>query len=60
MPGAFIQYPAIFSYSWKKVPNQVMQYFDLTKQKTNAHADWYNPGVEEGVNGDAGGTKAVK
>ena len=48
------------SYSWKKAPNQVMQYFDLTKQKTNAHADWYNPGVEEGVNGDAGGTKAVK
>ena len=48
------------SYSWKKAPNQVMQYFDLTKQKTNAHADWYNPGVEEGVNGDAGGTKADK
>ena len=48
------------SYSWGKVPSRVIQYFDLTKQKTNAHADWYNPGVEEGVNGDAGGTKETK
>ena len=48
------------SYAWDKAPTRVMGYFDLTKQKTNAHADWYNPGVEEGVNGDAGGTKTIE
>ncbi|MCM6764905.1 class A sortase [Weissella paramesenteroides] len=48
------------SYTWAKAPDPIINYFDLTKQKTNAHVDWYNPGVEEGVNGDAGGTKTVK
>ncbi|MDF8373491.1 class A sortase [Weissella paramesenteroides] len=48
------------SYTWAKAPGRIINYFDLTKQKTNAHVDWYNPGVEEGVNGDAGGTKTVK
>ncbi|MCT0051415.1 class A sortase [Lactococcus lactis subsp. lactis] len=48
------------SYTWDKAPGHIINYFDLTKQKTNAHVDWYNPGVEEGVNGDAGGTKNIK
>ena len=48
------------SYTWAKAPDSIINYFDLTKQKTNAHADWYNPGVEEGINGNAGGTKTVK
>lgn len=48
------------SYTWDKAPDHIINYFDLTKQKTNAHVDWYNPGVEEGVNGDAGGTKNIK
>ena len=48
------------SYTWAKAPGHIINYFDLTKQKTNAHADWYNPGVEEGINGNAGGTKTVK
>lgn len=48
------------SYTWAKAPGHIINYFDLTKQKTNAHVDWYNPGVEEGINGNAGGTKTVK
>lgn len=48
------------SYTWAKAPDSIINYFDLTKQKTNAHVDWYNPGVEEGINGNAGGTKTVK
>lgn len=44
-------------YTWRNAPSRVVQYFDLTKQKTNAHVTWYNPGVEEGINGNAGGTK---
>lgn len=45
------------TYTWGKAPSRVVHYFDLTKQPTNAHADWFNPGIEEGSNGDAGGTK---
>lgn len=45
------------TYSWRTAPSNVVHYFDLTVQKTNAHASWYNPGTEEGVNGDAGGTR---
>ncbi|MFK3658766.1 class A sortase [Pediococcus pentosaceus] len=48
------------SYTWRKSPTYIINYFDLTKQKTNSHVAWYNPGIEEGVNGDAGGTKTVK
>lgn len=44
-------------YQWEKAPAHVVSYFDLTKQKTNARVSWYNPGTEEGANGDAGGTK---
>lgn len=45
------------TYTWEKAPSRVVNYFDLTKQPTNAHVDWFNPGTEEGSNGDAGGTK---
>lgn len=48
------------NYTWVKAPNRIVSYFDLTRQKTNTHVDWYNPGIEEGANGDAGGTKASK
>lgn len=44
-------------YHWQTAPAKVVGYFDLTAQKTNARVNWYNPGTEEGVNGDAGGTK---
>lgn len=45
------------TYTWQKAPSRIVHYFDLTKQPTNAHANWFNPGTEEGENGDAGGTK---
>lgn len=45
------------STTWANASNQTVGYFDLTKQATNAHANWFNPGTEEGANGDAGGTK---
>ena len=48
------------NYTWAKAPSRIVSYFDLTKQKTNTHVNWYNPGIEEGANGDAGGTKASK
>ena len=34
------------SWNWQDVPDKVANYFDLTVQKTNAHANWYNPGTE--------------
>ncbi|WP_276509303.1 hypothetical protein [Weissella diestrammenae] len=40
-----------------KGPQKLVGYFNLKVQATNARASWFNPGVEEGVNGDAGGTK---
>jgi len=44
-------------YSWITAPAKIVNFFDLQKQPTNAHVNWYNPGTEEGSNGDAGGTK---
>ena len=37
-------------WEWHNAPDKVVHYFDLTVQKTNAHASWFNPGEEEGVN----------
>lgn len=45
------------SYDWNKAPKKYSQKFNLKLQNTNARADWFNPGVEEGANGDMGGTK---
>jgi len=45
------------NYSWRNAPAKAVNYFDLTKQPTNSRVDWFNPGTEEGSNGDAGGTK---
>lgn len=45
------------TYTWQKAPAKVVNLFDLEKQNTNVHASWFNPGTEEGVNGDAGGSK---
>lgn len=45
------------SATWANASDRTVGYFDLTNQATNAHAAWFNPGTEEGVNGDAGGTK---
>ncbi|KRN75301.1 hypothetical protein IV73_GL000464 [Weissella kandleri] len=47
----------VHNYSWETAPKQVIGYFNLKVQNTHARADWYNPGTEEGANGDAGGTK---
>ncbi|WP_407880776.1 class A sortase [Furfurilactobacillus entadae] len=47
------------SYTWNKAPADVVTLFNLEKQPTNVHASWFNPGTEEGSNGDAGGTKTV-
>ncbi|WP_029510372.1 class A sortase [Leuconostoc lactis] len=44
-------------YTWQKAPQDLVDLFNLRTQRTNAHVDWWNPGTEEGVNGDAGGTK---
>lgn len=44
-------------YHWYTAPAKVVSFFDLTKQKTNARVNWYNPGTEEGSNGNAGGTR---
>lgn len=38
------------TYTWQSAPDKLVNYFDLTKQPTNAHANWYNPGEEEGSN----------
>lgn len=38
------------SYTWDNAPDDIVNYFNLEKQQTNAHTDWYNPGEEEGVN----------
>lgn len=48
------------TYSWQSAPNKMVGYFNLKVQNTNARADWFNPGTEEGANGDAGGTKSVQ
>lgn len=47
-------------WSIEKAPFKIVNYFNLEKQNTNARVSWWNPGVEEGANGDAGGTKKVK
>ena len=44
-------------YTWEKAPKKLVALFNLKIQDTNAHASWWNPGTEEGANGDAGGTK---
>lgn len=41
-------------YSWNKVPDDVVNLFDLQVQRTNAHASWFNQGLEEGSNGSKG------
>lgn len=43
--------------SWQAAPQKLIRMFNLRVQNTNAHVNWWNPGVEEGANGDAGGTK---
>ncbi|QOG10914.1 class A sortase [Leuconostoc sp. LN180020] len=45
------------TYTWSHAPKKYIDQFNLKIQTTNAHVNWYNPGVEEGANGDAGGTK---
>lgn len=44
-------------YSWQDAPDNVVALFNLQTQNTNARANWFNPGVEEGANGSMGGTK---
>lgn len=48
------------TYTWQQAPDDLVRLFNLHVQDTNAHVDWWNPGTEEGANGDAGGTKKAK
>ncbi|MBU7450394.1 class A sortase [Leuconostoc citreum] len=43
--------------TWNHASRHDVNQFNLKIRATNAHASWYNPGIEEGANGDAGGTK---
>ena len=45
------------TYTWDNAPQQLVKEFNLKVKNTNAHVSWWNPGVEEGANGDKGGTK---
>ncbi|GMA69202.1 hypothetical protein GCM10025879_04480 [Leuconostoc litchii] len=45
------------TYSWQNAPDKLIGEFNLKVRNTNARVSWWNPGVEEGANGDAGGTK---
>ncbi|WEV61159.1 class A sortase [Streptococcaceae bacterium ESL0729] len=44
------------SYSWDNAPQELVNEFNLKVKSTNAHASWWNPGTEEGANGDKGGS----
>ncbi|WP_446856143.1 class A sortase [Leuconostoc citreum] len=46
------------AYTWKNAPRKFVNEFNLKVKNTNAHVSWWNPGIEEGANGDKGGTKA--
>jgi len=43
--------------SWNTAPDSYVNSFNLKMQNTNARANWFNPGIEEGANGSMGGTK---
>lgn len=43
------------SYSWETAPASIVNLFNLHVKNTNARANWWNPGTEEGANGDHGG-----
>lgn len=45
------------TYTWDNAPQKLVRVFNLKVKNTNAHASWWNPGVEEGANGDKGGIK---
>lgn len=45
------------TYTWRQAPSKYVSEFNLKVRNTNAHVDWWNPGVEEGANGDQGGLK---
>lgn len=45
------------TYTWENAPQSVVSRFNLQVYNTNARVSWWNPGVEEGANGDQGGTK---
>ncbi|MCK8605666.1 class A sortase [Leuconostoc citreum] len=45
------------TYTWDNAPQHLAREFNLKVKNTNAHASWWNPGIEEGANGDKGGTK---
>lgn len=44
------------TYTWENAPRKFVNEFNLKVKNTNAHAKWWNPGIEEGANGDKGGT----
>ncbi|OIL91836.1 hypothetical protein ATX43_08795 [Oenococcus oeni] len=46
-----VKYPVL------KAPKDLLKVFDMRINQTNAHVNWWNPGQEEGSNGDMGGFK---
>ncbi|WP_439425091.1 class A sortase [Oenococcus alcoholitolerans] len=42
-------------YPILKAPKKILRVFDMRKNQTNAHVNWFNPGQEEGANGAGGG-----
>lgn len=44
------------TYTWALAPDKYVSEFNLKTRDTNARVNWWNPGVEEGANGDKGGT----
>lgn len=45
------------TYTWEQAPATYVSEFNLNVRNTNAHVNWWNPGMEEGANGDKGGKK---
>ncbi|WEV45647.1 class A sortase [Streptococcaceae bacterium ESL0687] len=44
------------TYTWEEAPQKFVNEFNLKVKSTNAHVSWWNPGTEEGANGDKGGS----
>ncbi|MGY3742426.1 class A sortase [Leuconostoc inhae] len=43
------------AYTWDQAPARYVSEFNLNVRNTNARVNWWNPGVEEGANGNKGG-----
>ncbi|AFS40601.1 MULTISPECIES: class A sortase [Leuconostoc gelidum group] len=43
------------TYTWAQAPAKYVSEFNLNVRHTNARVNWWNPGIEEGANGNKGG-----